>query len=71
AAYDKQTAKLLLECGADINARNRHGAAPLLSAAAGGPHRDGTAQASIIKFLIESGADPDATDKRGVTPLHR
>ena len=52
---------LLLDAGADVNARARGGDTPL--------HRaDGTA---VIAALLSGGAEVDARGARGQTPLHR
>jgi len=74
AAHRADLARHLLDLGADVRARNRHGAAPLHYAADGAPGLPGwnpAAQAATISCLIEAGADPNAADRRGVTPLHR
>ena len=74
AAYRPAIARRLLDMGADVRARNRHGAEPLHYAADGMPGSHGwnpAAQAATIACLIEAGADPNALDKRGVAPLHR
>jgi ankyrin repeat protein len=74
AAYRPEIARRLVAMGADISAKNRHGAEPLHYAADGMPGSRGwnpAAQAMTIACLIEAGADPNALDKRGVAPLHR
>jgi hypothetical protein len=73
AAYRAAIAETLIRAGADVHARNRHGAMPLHAVAAGNPggrHWDPRAQAATIRVLVEAGADPNGTDKRGVAPLH-
>jgi ankyrin repeat protein len=59
-----ETARLLLEHGADVNAfaDNEIGVHPLNSAAAAG-RRD------VVAILLEHGADPNAQTRRGFTPL--
>lgn len=57
-------ARVLLERGADPNARDSTGATPLHWAAV-------MDQRDLIKLLIEKGADVDARTKRDETPLHR
>ncbi|HKF21046.1 MAG TPA: ankyrin repeat domain-containing protein [Candidatus Angelobacter sp.] len=74
AGYRSRISRALLECGADVSARNRRGAEPLHYAADGSPtgHTwDPKAQSEIIALLIEAGASPNALDKSGVAPLHR
>jgi ankyrin repeat protein len=55
--------QLLLEHGADPNAKTQQGATPLLVAASA----NGTA--GVIALLLDKGAEPDTGDNRGVTPL--
>jgi len=73
AAYRTEIARLLIDVGTDVSAKNRHGAEPLHAAAVGQPgahHWNPVEQSKTIKLLIHAGADPNATDKREVTPLH-
>lgn len=74
AAHQVGTARMLIDRGARVRARNRRGAEPLHYAADGSPdgvHWNPDAQRDVIGYLIEVGADPDARDKSGVAPLHR
>jgi ankyrin repeat protein len=74
AAYRPGIVRTLVGMGADVRAKNRHGAEPLHYAADGMPGSrawNPAAQAMAIACLIEAGADPNALDKRGVAPLHR
>jgi hypothetical protein len=74
AAYRVTIARMLITAGADVNARNRRGAAPLHYASDGRPGSERwkpDAQAAVIEYLLTSGADPNAVDKGGVAPLHR
>jgi hypothetical protein len=74
AAYDAVLARLLLDRGADVRARNRRGAEPLHAAVTGAPgshHWDPPRQCAMIACLLDAGADPEATAAGGVTPLHR
>jgi ankyrin repeat protein len=74
AGYRVRIAKLLLDSGADVSARNRRGAQPLHYAADGGPvviNWKPMEQVSMIELLIKSGADPNSVNKNGVTPIHR
>jgi len=73
AAYQSEIARVLIDAGADVRAKNRHGYEPLHAAAAGQPGSrrwNPPAQSKMVELLIAAGADPNATDKRGVTPLH-
>jgi uncharacterized protein len=63
-----EIAAMLLDAGADINARNRHkfagpGNSPL-SAAVYQDRRD------VVRLLIDRGADVNQGDNAGFTPLH-
>src|SRR5262245_37743273 len=57
-------ARLLLQAGADANARDDVGASSLMKAA-----RDSSLE--LTKLLLEFGADPNAVDKYGVSVLQR
>ena len=74
AGYSSEVARILLDAGADVRARNRRGAQPLHYAADGGPGSrtwNPRAQSRMVALLIEAGADPNALDTSGVAPLHR
>ena len=57
-----ETARLLLDHGADVNAPSANGLTPLMLAV--GFHR-----APAIRLLLSRGADPNAADRRGRTAL--
>ena len=60
-----EIAQLLIEAGANVEAKTRIGAHTSLHLARGGAH------ASVVRALIDAGADPTAmTSRTGVTPLH-
>ncbi len=56
--------KLLLDCGADLDARNKSRRTPLQLAAESG-------QAEVVKLIVKAGADLNTQDRKGRTPLHR
>lgn len=56
------TARLLLQHGANVNSRDGRGLTPLHRAARCGP-------AELIDLLVDQGADLEAKDDRGYTPL--
>jgi ankyrin repeat protein len=64
AAYQKQdkAVKLLLDAGADLDARGDHGRTPLHCAAVAGA-------VETARLLIQRGADLEAVDERDQTPL--
>lgn len=47
-----EAVSLLLERGADINCRDRHGETPLIRACGGG-------WVGLVSYLLERGADPN------------
>jgi ankyrin repeat protein len=55
--------ELLIELGADVEARDKDGQTPLHVASQAGP-------LDIARMLIEHGAEVSAQDKIGQTPLH-
>jgi len=75
AGLQIDSARLLVEHGADVNAQNRRGATPLHYACDPRPKSGGVwnpeAQAALIELLIRSGANVDRADKGGAVPLHR
>ncbi len=70
AAFNRPIAEILVARGADCQARNRRGAAPI-HYASDTNHWDPTAQAEVMTYLVSVGANPNALDISGVTPLHR
>jgi ankyrin repeat protein len=61
-ASDTDIVRLLLEAGADPNAKSREGGTPLHTAAFTGDRES-------AELLLAYGADPNATDAKGHTPL--
>src|SRR5215210_3702126 len=62
----EETARLLVEAGADLEARSRHetitGVRPLNTCAFARAHR-------VARVLLEAGADPNGEGEQGFTPL--
>ncbi len=58
----KDIVRLLLDGGADPNARSASGGTPLHTAAF-------TGSVAVLQLLLAAGADPSATDAKGQTPL--
>lgn len=63
AVHDEKKVRLLIECGADINAKLAEGRTLVYQAASLG---DGL---SLLRLLLEKGADPDVKTITGMTPL--
>src|SRR5262249_29968111 len=61
--HSEALVRLLLDHGADVDAKTQLGSTPLFVAASA----NGTA--GVAARLLEKGANPDAADNRGVTPL--
>jgi hypothetical protein len=73
AAYRPEVVRQLIDRGADVQAKNRHGEEPLHAAAVGSPgssYWSPPAQAACIVALLTAGANPNTINKRGVSPLH-
>ncbi|MDE2794833.1 MAG: ankyrin repeat domain-containing protein [Gemmatimonadota bacterium] len=62
-SWDPAVFVVLIEAGADVEARNGHGQTPLHLAAQGN-------KPVVVSQLVEAGADLDARDRNGNTPLH-
>lgn len=58
-----QTIRCLLDAGADINAQDKNGAAPLHRAVR-------TRCAAAVRCLLQAGAEPTLKNKSGSTPFH-
>jgi len=62
AGSERDIVRLLLEAGADPNAKSREGGTPLHTAAF-------TGDLDVAELLLAHGADPNVTDPKGHTPL--
>jgi len=75
AGYRVELVRLLLDSGADPNAKANHRQSGPLHYAADGtidsPHWSATGQVNTIQCLLDAGAALNAPDKNGATPLHR
>ncbi|MGY8814904.1 MAG: ankyrin repeat domain-containing protein [Gammaproteobacteria bacterium] len=60
---DMESARILLDAGADINAANKEYGTPLIIALTSG-HED------MARYLLDNGANPNVKDGWGITPLH-
>lgn len=75
---DLESARLLIQAGADVNEGLRGKSTNPKSPASGGAQSSATplliasasGQAELSSFLLEKGADPNAVDSRGLTALH-
>jgi hypothetical protein len=70
AAFQTSTARLLVQKGTALDAKNRRGAEPL-HYAADANWWNPTAQSETITYLLSVGANANARDANGATPLHR
>jgi ankyrin repeat protein len=58
----KELVRMLIDAGADPNARSASGGTPLHTAGF-------TGSVAVTEMLLAAGADPEATDAKGLTPL--
>jgi ankyrin repeat protein len=61
-----ETAQLLIDYGADMEARDGSGATPLVRAA----NNRNNGYAPVAEVLLKNGADVNAFDRKGMTPFH-
>ncbi len=58
-----KSVKMLLNAGANLELRDRHGNTPLWRAT-----MSYRGEAEVISLLLEAGSDPDAANKGGISP---
>ena len=68
ASMDQEMVQVLVDCGADINARNRWGVTPLSNALMETPSQ--RLDPGVLRWMLDHGADPNARNKGGETSLH-
>ena len=67
---DLEMVQVLVDCGADVNARDDAGRTPLNFTLCGWwPTRRPT-NPGVVRWLLDHGADPNARNKNGETSLH-
>ena len=65
---DLEMVQVLVDCGADVNARNHHGLTPLSRVFWDLPAQP--IDPGIVRWLLDHGVDPDVRDSCGRTSLH-
>jgi Ankyrin repeats (3 copies)/Ankyrin repeats (many copies) len=60
---NEEVARVLVEHGAEVSAKDKDGSTPLHEASSGGG-------VDLARFLVEHGADASAKGENGLTPLH-
>lgn len=61
-----EATRLLIDFGADVNARNRYGTTPLIAM----PATSSVGRLSVTRLLLNAGANLNACDNDGMTALH-
>lgn len=70
AAYgETDVVRLLLKRGADIQAKDKYGNAPLMGASCQCAMATMNGTYDIVKIMLEKGADPNGRNQEGTTPL--
>lgn len=68
--YGEEVVKVLIQAGANVNAKNHNGETPLLLASVYSSSMNHK-NSGVIRELLQAGADPNARDREGRSPMIR